>query len=174
VEPQITIGLLTGYAGFPLTVHAFEGNMAGTKTMLPVIEAFMTARQLPDVTTVAGAGMISQASQKAIQAVGLSFIPGMRIPHVRYVVASRWIQDATGWSTRKFVRTARRYRTIETQAGNHVITAADPLPSDLQEALDRIHRDPGAHQLSQVGLQRPAARRRDRVTSRGQKGGDGM
>ena len=136
MEPQITIGLLTGYAGFPLTVHAFEGNMAGTKTMLPVIEAFMTARQLPDVTTVADAGMISQANQKAIQAVGLSFIPGMRIPHVRYVVASRWIQDATGWSIRKFVRTARRYRTIETQAGNHVITAADPLPSDLQEALD--------------------------------------
>ena len=79
MEPQITIGFLTGYAGFPLTVHAFEGNMAGTKTMLPVIEAFMTARQLPDVTTVADAGMISQANQKAIEAVGLSFIPGMRL-----------------------------------------------------------------------------------------------
>jgi hypothetical protein len=28
-------------------VHAFEGNIAGTKTMLPVIEAFMTGHQLP-------------------------------------------------------------------------------------------------------------------------------
>jgi hypothetical protein len=29
-------------------VKAFEGNMTETKTMLPVIEAFMTAHQLPD------------------------------------------------------------------------------------------------------------------------------
>ena len=42
---------------------------------------------------------------------------------------SRWIEDTTGWSIRKFVRTARRYRTIEIQAGTHTITAADPLPT---------------------------------------------
>jgi hypothetical protein len=32
---------------------AFEGNKAETKTMLPVIAAFMAAHQLPDVTVVA-------------------------------------------------------------------------------------------------------------------------
>jgi len=41
---------------------------------------------------------------------------------------SRWIENQTGWSIRKFVRTARRYRTIEIQAGEHTITAADPCP----------------------------------------------
>jgi transposase len=71
LEPQITIGLLTGQDGFPLMVSAFEGNRAETKTMLPVIERFMTAHQLPDVTVVADAGMISDANQKAIQAAGL-------------------------------------------------------------------------------------------------------
>ena len=40
-EPQITIGLLTDASGFPLAISAFEGNMAETKTMLPVIESFM-------------------------------------------------------------------------------------------------------------------------------------
>jgi hypothetical protein len=309
LEPQITIGLLTGQDGFPLMVSAFEGNMAETRTMLPVIEAFMAAHRLPDVTVVADAGMISEANQKAIEAAGLSFILGMRIPHVPYVVArwrrehpgeeipdgqvftqpwpagptakrrdqviyyqyrhdrarrtlrgideqvtkaekavagkvpvkrnrfirlsggarsvnreleakaralaglkgyvtslracpdgtpvtaefvigayhrlfeieksfrmskhdlqarpiyhhqrdsieahltivfaalavSRWTEDRTGWSIRKFVRTARRYRTIEIQAGDHIITAADPLPRDLHEALDRIHHDPTAH-----------------------------
>ena len=309
LEPQITIGLLTGAGGFPLMVSAFEGNMAETKTMLPVIESFMAAHQLPDVTVVADAGMISEANQKAIEAAGLSFILGMRIPYVPYVVAqwrrehpgeqigdghiftqpwpagpnggrrdqviyyqyrhdrarrtlrgideqvakaekavagkvpvkrnrfiqlsggaksvnreleakaralaglkgyvtnlracpdgtpvtadfvigayhrlfeieksfrmskhdlqarpiyhhqrdsieahltivfaalaiSRWIEDRTGWSIRKFVRTARRYRTIEIQAGDHVITAADPLPRDIHEALSRIHHDPAAH-----------------------------
>jgi len=35
--------------------------------------------------------------------------------------------------------TARRYRTIEIQAGDHVITAADPLPHHLRLAIDAIN-----------------------------------
>ena len=74
LEPQITVGLLTDQAGFPLMVSAFEGNKAETKTMLPVIREFMAAHQLPDVTVVADAGMVSEANQKQIEAAGLSFI----------------------------------------------------------------------------------------------------
>jgi hypothetical protein len=302
LEPQITIGLLTGADGFPLMVSAFEGNKAETKTMLPVISAFMAAHQLPDVTVVADAGMVSEANQKAIEAAGLSFILGAKIPHEPYVVkqwrrehpgqpvpdghiftqpwpagphngrrdqvyyyhyrhdrarrtlrgidtqvakaekavagqipvkrnrfirlsggtrtvnrdleararalaglkgyvtnlaacpdgtpvtpefvigayhqlfqveksfrmaksdlqarpiyhrtrdsieahltivfaalaVSRWIEHQTGWSIRKFTRTARRYRTVQIQAGDQVITAADPLPRDLRDALNKI------------------------------------
>jgi hypothetical protein len=277
--------------------------------MLPVIGKFMAAHQLPDVTVVADAGMISEANQKAIEAAGLSFILGMKIPDVPYVIGqwrrehpgedipdghvftqpwpagpssrrrdqqicyqyradrarrtlrgideqvtkaakavaglapvkrnrfirldgaaksvnreleakardlagikgyvtnlqacpdgspvtadfvigsyhqlfeieksfrmskhdlqarpiyhhlrdsieahlsivfaalavSRWIEHQAGWSIRKFTRTARRYRTIEIRAGNHVITAADPLPDDLRAALDQIHGRSAAH-----------------------------
>jgi hypothetical protein len=304
LEPQITIGLLTDQHGFPLMVSAFEGNKAETKTMLPVIESFMTAHDLPDVTVVADAGMVSEANQKAIEAAGLSFILAMRIPHVPYVVqrwrrehpgeqipdghiftqpwpagpnggrrdqviyyqyrhdrarrtlrgideqvrkaeqavagnapvkrnrfiqlsggtrsvnrdledkaralaglkgyitnlrtcpdgtpvtaefvigayhqlfqieksfrmaksdlqarpvyhhlrdsieahltivfaalaVSRWIETITGWSIRKFVKTARRYRTVEIQAGDHTLTAAEPIPDDLRVALEPISR----------------------------------
>jgi hypothetical protein len=45
------------------------------------------------------------------------------------LAVSRWIEDRTGWSIKKFVRTARRYRTIEIQAGTHTITAATPYPT---------------------------------------------
>jgi len=70
--------------------------------------------------------------------------------HLTIVLAalavSRWIEAATGWSIRKFVRTARRYRTIQIQAGDHIITAADPLPEDLRDAIDAISSTPrGAH-----------------------------
>jgi hypothetical protein len=61
------------------------------------------------------------------------------------LAVSRWLEDRTGWSIKKFVRTTRRYRTIQIQAGNHTITAADPLPDDLRDALDRIHTEPTAH-----------------------------
>jgi hypothetical protein len=302
LEPQITLGLLTGQDGFPLMVSAFEGNKAETRTMLPVIEAFMAAHDLPDVTIVADAGMVSEANQKAIEAAGLSFILGMKIPEVPYQVAqwrrehpgqeipdghvftqpwpagptskrrdqviyyqykadrarrtlrgideqvakaakavaglapvkrnrfirldgavrsvnreleaktralaglkgyitnlqtcpdgtpvtadfvigsyhqlwnieksfrmskhdlrarpiyhhkresieahltivfaalavTRFIEDRTGWSIKKFVRTARRYRTIQIRAGRHTLTAEDPLPSDLRDALALI------------------------------------
>jgi hypothetical protein len=304
LEPQITIGLLTDQAGFPLMVSAFEGNRAETTTMLLVIEKFMAAHDLPDVTVVADAGMISDANMKAIEAAGLSFILGMKAPDVPYVIdawrrehpgedipdghvftqpwpagpkdkrrdqviyyqyradrarrtlhgideqvakaakavaglapvkrnrfialdgaiksvnreleakaralagikgyktnlaatpdgepvtadfvissyhelwrieksfrmsksdlqarpiyhrkrdsieahltivfaalaVTRWIEARTGWSIRKFVNTARRYREIKIKAGRQTITAADPLPDDLRQALDAINR----------------------------------
>jgi transposase len=61
-------------------VSAFEGNKADTKTTLPVIQAFMAAHWLPDVTVVADAGMVSESNQKEIEAAALSFILGMRLP----------------------------------------------------------------------------------------------
>ena len=76
-------------------VSAFEGNKAETKTMLPVIEPFMTAHGLPDVTVVADAGMVSEANQKQIEAARLSFILGMRIPQVPYVGA-QWRREHPG------------------------------------------------------------------------------
>jgi len=303
LEPQITIGLLTDATGFPLMVNAFEGNKAETQTMLPTLKAFMAAHRLKDVTIVADAGMISKSNQRDIEKAGLSFILGMRIPDVPYVVAewrrehpdtalddgqiftqpwpaghtdnrrdqvmyyqykadrarrtlrgideqirkaenavagkaavkrnrfiqldgatktvnrelevkaralaglkgyvtnienptpesvigsynrlfqieksfrmskhdlqarpiyhrkrdsieahltivfaalaaSRWIEHRTGWLIKKFVRTARRYRTIQIQAGQQTITAADPIPDDLRAALDTIHHPSSAH-----------------------------
>jgi Transposase DDE domain len=76
-------------------VSAFEGNKAETKTMLPVIEKFMATRKLPDVTVVADAGMISEANQKAIEAAGLSFILGMKIPEIPYAVGG-WQREHPG------------------------------------------------------------------------------
>jgi hypothetical protein len=306
LEPQITVGLLVDSHGFPLMVQAFEGNKAETTTMMPTIEAFKAAHRLSDVTIVADAGMVSAANQAAIEAAGLTYILGARVPHVPYLVdqwrkthagqeipdrqmfiqpwpasqkekaagqqdrtifyqyradrarrsvrgideqvgkaeqavagkvpvkrnrfvtltggdrtvnrdletkaralagikgyvtnlpnpdaetvvgayhqlwqveksfrmskhdlqarpiyhyqresieahlsivfaalaVSRWIEHHTGWSIRRFVRTTRRYRTIEIQAGDHTITAADPLPHDLHQALTAIHQAAGAH-----------------------------
>jgi len=296
LEPQITIGLLTDAAGFPLMVEAFEGNRAETTTMLPTITAFITAHQLTDVTIVADAGMISEANKRAIEAAGLSFILGVKVPDIPYVVTewsrahpdeplpdgliltqprpagpadrrrdevvyyqyrtdrarrslhgideqvskaenavagkvpvkrnrfvklvdakksvnrtleakvralagwkgyitnlpdpsaefvisayhrlfqieasfrmskhdlaarpiyhhkrdsidahltivfaalaiSRLVEERTGWSIRKFVRTTRRYRTVQIRAGQHLLTAEDPLPDDLRDALALI------------------------------------
>jgi Transposase DDE domain len=303
LEPQITIGLLTDASGFPLRVEAFEGNAAETTTMLPTIQAFMAAHRLTDVTVVADAGMVSDGNKRALEAAGLSFILGARIPDLPWIVqdwkarnpgvefadgqvwvqpwpagptdnrrdhtiyyqyradrarrtlrgileqvtkaqkavdgqvavkrnrfvkltgatksinqdlvdktkslaglkayvtnlpkptaeqvisayhqlwhvekafrmskhdlqarpiyhhqresidahlsivmaalaVAKWIETATGWSIRKFVKTARRYRTFTIKAGEHTITAADPVPADLAVALDAIKQRSSGH-----------------------------
>jgi len=54
------------------------------------------------------------------------------------LAVTRYIEARTGWSIRKFVRTARRYRTVTIKAGDHLLTAEDPLPDDLRNALAPI------------------------------------
>lgn len=55
------------------------------------------------------------------------------------LAVSRWIEDTTGWSIKKFVKTMRRHRTVEIKAGEYTITAADPLPADVRVVLDAIN-----------------------------------
>jgi hypothetical protein len=52
---------------------------------------------------------------------------------------TRLIEDRTGWTIKKFVRTARRYRTVEIRVGQQTLTAAHPLPRDLRDALSLIN-----------------------------------
>jgi hypothetical protein len=63
---------------------------------------------------------------------------------VAALAVSHWIQHQTGWSIKKFVRTARNYRTVRIKAGAQILTAADPLPDDLRDALIKIPAD-GMH-----------------------------
>ena len=51
------------------------------------------------------------------------------------LAVTRFVENATGWSIKRFVRTARRYRTV----GAHSLTAEDPLPPDLRDALAQIN-----------------------------------
>lgn len=55
------------------------------------------------------------------------------------LAVSHYIETQTGWSIKKFVRTARRYRTVQIKAGRQVLTAVDPLPDDLRDAIAKIN-----------------------------------
>lgn len=92
LEPQITVGLLTDVRGFPLQVHAFDGNTAETKTIISVLKAFAAVHGLPEVTVIADAGMMSEANLKELEDGGLTFIVGARIPDVPYQV-KQWHHD---------------------------------------------------------------------------------
>jgi transposase len=61
------------------------------------------------------------------------------------LAVTHYLEDATGWSIKKFVRTARRYRTVQIKLGSHTLTAQQPPPEDLRAALDKIRPSRGAH-----------------------------
>ena len=61
------------------------------------------------------------------------------------LAVSHWLEIQTGWSIKKFVRTARRYRAVHIKAGQQILTAADPLPDDLRHALAAIKPPKGVH-----------------------------
>ena len=84
LDPQITVGLLTDAAGFPLTIASFAGNKAETATMMPMIQRLAAAHAYRCLFD--GSGMISEANQVGLQAAGMSFILGARIPYLPDVV----------------------------------------------------------------------------------------
>ncbi len=61
------------------------------------------------------------------------------------LAVSRLVEDRTGWSIRKFVQTARRYRTVQINVAGQLLTAQDPIPEDLREALASIRKTGTAH-----------------------------
>ena len=61
------------------------------------------------------------------------------------LATTRLLEEAPGWSIRRFVRTARRYRTVQIRVGTQLLTAQDPIPDDLHNALTNINRLRAAH-----------------------------
>ena len=88
LEPQITVGLLTDVRGFPLMVHAFEGNTrrdqddpaggAGVRRRPPAAGGDRGRRRRHAVRGEPGSDL---------EDAGLRFIVGARIPDVPYQVA---------------------------------------------------------------------------------------
>lgn len=61
------------------------------------------------------------------------------------LAVGRYIESATGWSIKKFVKTARRYRTVTLNVNGHTATAADPIPDELKTAIQQIEKNSFGH-----------------------------
>jgi hypothetical protein len=55
------------------------------------------------------------------------------------LAVTRWLERRTDWSIKKLVTSLRRYHTIEIQAGDQIVTAADPLPNHIRATLQQLH-----------------------------------
>jgi transposase len=78
-QPQIVIGLLTTQSGLPLSSHVFAGNTFEGKTMLPVIEDFISKHPYAKPIVVADAAMLDEDRLKKLREKNISYIVGARL-----------------------------------------------------------------------------------------------
>lgn len=79
LEPQITVGLLTGRDGYPLEVRGFEGNRAEVRTVMEVLSSFRERYGEGPITAAADAAMLSAKNLGELEAQGLGYIIGSRL-----------------------------------------------------------------------------------------------
>ena len=126
------------------TLEATNRALAGIKGLhhQPAAPATRAGDRRPQPTATGGE-VLPDVQNRPGRPADLPPHPRLDRAHLIIVFAalavSRRVENTTGWSIKRFVTTARRYRTIQIQAGQHTITAADPLPDDLHAALDTIH-----------------------------------
>ena len=87
LEPQITLGLLTGRDGFPLEIMSFEGNRAEVKTIMEVLGAFQMRHGLDEMTITADAAMLSSKNIQELEDAGYHYIIGSRIAKTPWEIA---------------------------------------------------------------------------------------
>lgn len=108
-QPQIVVGLVVDYQGFPISYSVFEGNTFEGHTMIPVILDLKKKYQIDDLMVVADAGMISLANMEALNDQKLDYIVGARIKSLPIAT----IKLISG----KLNKTENQYFNLETKHG---------------------------------------------------------
>ena len=78
-HPQIVLGLLVSYGGYPLAYEIFEGNKFEGHTLLPVVGLFKERFNLSELIVVADSGLLSKDNIEQLQGSGYQYILGARI-----------------------------------------------------------------------------------------------
>lgn len=81
-QPQIVIGLLVTQSGFPLKYNVFSGNTFEGKTMLPVINEFISLHPCTKPIVIADAAMLDEERLAELRAKKISYIVGARLANV--------------------------------------------------------------------------------------------
>lgn len=76
--PQIVIGVLTSYEGYPLKHFVFEGNTSDGSTVAEVVHTLRQEFQIEETTFVGDRGMISKLNLDTIETESFDYIMGVK------------------------------------------------------------------------------------------------
>lgn len=78
-QPQVVLGLLVSKGGYPLAYSLFNGAQYEGRTMIPIVEDFVTRFELDDFVVVADSGLMSKSNIALLESGGYKYIIGARI-----------------------------------------------------------------------------------------------
>jgi transposase len=76
--PQIFLGLLVGYGGYPVGYEVFEGNIFEGNTFIPLLKRMEDRYKLNRPVVIADSGLLSKKNIQALEAEGYEYILGAR------------------------------------------------------------------------------------------------
>lgn len=164
VDPQILVGLLVDQGGFPLEVHAFEGNKGETLTLLPVLNQFRERHAATDVVVVAEAGMLSASNLNALEDAGFGFIVASRTSSAPYDLAEHFDTVGNLFDDGQVLETTRRMGTGPSARVRRVVWQY----SRKREKRDNITLNKQIERAEQIADGRRAAKK-DRFVKLGDK-----
>lgn len=71
---QIVLALVVDSEGIPIAYETFKGNLAETKTLIPVLESLRDRFSIKNVTVVCDRGLASKHNIEALQTSGFHFV----------------------------------------------------------------------------------------------------
>lgn len=91
-QPQVVLGLLVSRGGYPLSYSIFNGAQYEGRTMIPIVEDFVTRFKLDDFVVVADSGLMNKTNRELLDSAGYKYILGARIKNESEKV-KQWIQS---------------------------------------------------------------------------------
>lgn len=159
IDCQVALGVVQSADGLPIAHEVFEGNVAETTTLAPMIERLLKRFRLKQVVIVADRGLLSIDNIDGLEALGYAqglqvdsilAVPGRRYAefteliaeHPPRLVAAVCDPDAdvigeTRWQERRLVIAHNATRAAEqSRARREAIEALDALGQHLAERLN--------------------------------------
>jgi transposase len=78
-QPQVVLGLLVSKGGYPLSYSLFNGSQYEGRTVIPIVEDFVTRFELEDFVIVADSGLMNKTNISLLESGGYKYIIGARI-----------------------------------------------------------------------------------------------
>lgn len=79
---QVVLALVVDSQGIPIAYEVFKGNLAETKTFIPVLESLKTRFSIQNVTIVCDRGMASKGNVEALQQKEFCFVLATKLKSI--------------------------------------------------------------------------------------------
>ena len=92
-HPQIILGLLVSYDGYPLAYNIYKGNTYEGDTLIPIIHSFEKRFGIEKLMVIADSGLLSKKNLRTLEEEEYEFIIGARIKNESKTIKDKILEQ---------------------------------------------------------------------------------